>query len=119
MKGCALQTRLTDELKSRARSFEQDLLWSILDQDAVPHILTMARNNWHVDEQAAWAALVQQFTLGRLSAYRGVDGNPVVDLMQCSGDDVREDYHLFVEPTDATFTRLHEIGGEKASNTTG
>ena len=85
---------------SRARSFEQDLLWSILDQDAVPQILEMARRNWNIDAATAWRALQRQAAQGRLRAYRGLEAFQLVDLTLASLDDVAQDFELFVEPTD-------------------
>jgi hypothetical protein len=100
----------------KARSFEQDLLWSVLDQDAVPHILAMAHDSWGLDSAAAWTALREQATLGRLRAYRN-EGSPApVDLAQAPLDEAGQDYKLFVEPTEATFARLREIGAESASS---
>lgn len=94
----------------KAQSFEQDLLWSVLDQVAVEHILAMARDNWGLNAAAAWPAIQEQARLGRLSAYRD-EGSPVpVDLTQISLDTAGQDHVLFVEPTEATFTRLREIG---------
>ncbi len=93
----------------RAASLEHDLLRSVLDQDAVPQILTMARDNWGVDTAGAWAALQQQAALGRLRAYRGLGPYTAVDLTQASLEDVAEDPEVFVEPTDGTFARLNEI----------
>ncbi len=97
---------------TRAHSFEQNLLWSVLDQDAVPHILEMARNHWGVDAAAAWAALREQAVLGRLRAYRGTGPFTPIDLAHVLLDDAAQDYKLFVEPTEATRARLNEIGAE-------
>jgi len=83
----------------------------VLDQDAVPHILEMAREHWGVDAAAAWAALRQQAALGRLGAYRGTGPFTVVDLAEVLLDDAAQDYELFIEPTEATRARLIEIGG--------
>jgi len=96
----------------KAPTFEQDLLWSVLDQVAVEHILAMAHDSWGVDPAAAWAAIQEQAKLGRLSAYRGGGSPTSVDLARISLDEASQDHWLFVEPTKATFTRLNEIGGE-------
>lgn len=96
---------------SRATSFEQDLLWSVLDQDAVPHILAMAHGHWGLNSEAAWAAVQQQAARGRLRAYRDDGSFTPVDPALLSLDEVAQDYQLFVEPTDATHARLKEIGG--------
>ncbi len=85
-----------------AGSFEQNLLWSILDQDAVPQIFDMARENWDVDAASAWAALLKQGQYGRLRAYRGTGPFVAVELKQLSVGDVAQDHELFVEPTEAT-----------------
>jgi hypothetical protein len=98
-----------------ARSFEQDLLWSVLDQDAVPDILGMARTNWNVGGPAAWAELRRQAALGRLRANRGVEPSTPVDLAQLPPEQGMEDQELFVEPTEATFTRLNELAGAAAT----
>ena len=95
---------------ARAHSFEQDLLWSVLDQDAVPHILEMAHDHWGVDAAAAWAALREQATLGRLNAYRGTGPFTPVDLTKTRFEEAGQDYEVFVEPTKATHARLSEIG---------
>ena len=107
---------MTDDRQqgTHARSFEQDLLWSVLDQDAVPHVLAMACDNWGVDADAAWAELVRQAALGRLRAYRGPEPDASVDLARTPLDEATQDYELFVEPTEATFARLSEIGAEVA-----
>jgi hypothetical protein len=94
----------------RARSFEQDLLWSVLDQDAVPHILNMARDHWGLDAATAWAALQQQAVLGRLRAYRGMGPFTPADLAALSLAEAAQDFVLFVEPTEATHARLAELG---------
>ncbi len=91
----------------RATSFEQDLLRCVLDQDAVPQILEMARDVWGLDAAAAWAALQQQAALGRLRAYRGA--GEAADLTRASLHGVEQDHQLFVEPTDQTFARLAEL----------
>jgi hypothetical protein len=96
----------------RAQSFEQDLLWSVLDQDGVPHILSMARDHWGLDAATAWALLQQQAALARLRAYRGVGSFTSVDLATLSLDKVAQDFLLFVEPTEATHSRLAEIAAE-------
>ena len=98
--------------RTRARSFEQDLLWSVLDQDAIPDILAMARDHWSMDTTAAWAALVQQAALSRLRAYRGTGPFRPVDLARTLLTEAARDYELFVEPTEATRLRLNEIGAE-------
>ncbi len=97
---------------ARAHSFEQDLLWSVLDQDAVPCILEVARDHSGVDAAVAWAALREQAVLGRLRAYRGTRPFTLVDLMTTRLEDAGQDYGLFVEPTQATHARLSEIGAE-------
>lgn len=97
---------------SRASSFEQDLLWSVLDQDAVPHILAMAHSHWGINFEAAWAVLQQQAALGRLRTYRDGGSFTPVDPASLSLDKVAQDYQLFVEPTDATLVRLREIGAQ-------
>ena len=97
---------------TQAHSFEQDLLWSVLDQDAVPHILEMARDHWGVDAATAWAALREQATLGRLKAYRGTGPFIPVDFTKIRFEGAGQDYELFVEPTEATHARLSEIGVE-------
>ena len=101
--------------RTRARSLEQDLLWSVLDQDAVPSILAMARDHWSVDAAVAWAALERQAALGRLRAYRGTGPFTPVDLAQVAFAEAEQDHELFVEPTEATHLRLREIGAETAS----
>ncbi len=93
---------MSGSYQKRAGSFEQDLLWSILDQDAVPQIFDMARTNWNVDAASAWTALLEQAQLGRLRAYRGTGPFVPVDLNQLSVGDVAQDHALFVEPTEAT-----------------
>lgn len=99
----------------RAESFEQDLLWSVLDQDAVPHILTMARDHWGLDAETAWGALRQQAAVGRLHAYHGGLGpNTPVDLSTLSLEEAGGDFMLFVEPTEGTHARLAEISAEAA-----
>ena len=96
---------------AQASSFEQDLLWSVLDQDAVPHVLDMAREHWTLDPVAAWAAIQAQSASGRLRAYREAEPERAVDLSQVALDDVRQDFELFVEPTEATHARLGELSG--------
>ena len=96
---------------AQASSFEQDLLWSVLDQDSVPHILDMAREHWTLDPAAAWAAIQAQSTAGRLRAYREAEPERAVDLSQTSLEDARRDFGLFVEPTEATHARLGELSG--------
>jgi hypothetical protein len=93
-----------------AASFEQDLLWSVLDQDAVPHILEMARSHWGMDAATAWTALQEQARLGRLKSYRGTASSRPVDLTRTSLAEAAQDYELFVEPTEGTHTRLNEFG---------
>jgi hypothetical protein len=101
--------------QSRARSFEQDLLWSILDQDAVPQILEMARRNWNIDAATAWNALQQQAAEGRLRAYRGLKSFQPVDLTLVSLNDASQDFELFVEPTDLVRNDISEAeAGTKA-----
>ena len=58
-----------DAERTRARSFEQDLLWSVLDQDAVPHIITMARDNWSIEPLTAWHELGKQNSQGCLPGF--------------------------------------------------
>lgn len=96
---------------AQASSFEQDLLWSVLDQDAMPHILDMAREHWKLGPDAAWAVIQAQSAAGRLRAYRGIEPGPYVDLSQAALKDVRQDFELFVEPTEATKNRLGELSG--------
>jgi hypothetical protein len=53
-----------------ALSFEQDLLWSVLDQDAIPHILVMAADNWAIK---ALGGQSKPHTCGQLkTAHRSV-----------------------------------------------
>ncbi len=92
-----------------ARSFEQDLLWSVLDQDAVPQILSMAKSHWGMDISAGWTELQRQAELGHLRAYRSAEYAAYVDLGQLSIDEATRDFNLFVEPTESTRTRLREI----------
>ena len=99
--------------QSRACSFEQDLLWSILDQDAVPQILEMARRNWNIDAATAWNALQQQAAEGRLRAYRGLQSFQPVDLTVVSLNDVSQDFELFVEPTDLVRNNISEAEAGK------
>jgi hypothetical protein len=96
----------TSPYTSKARTFEQDLLWSVLDHVAVEHILAMARDDWGLDAATAWAAVQEQARLGRLRAYR--ESVPV-DLTKMTLDQAAEDHVLFVEPTEATFARLNEM----------
>ncbi len=93
----------------RALSFEQDLLWSVLDQDAIPHILVMAADNWAIKAASAWSELQRQAALGQLRAYHGVEPSAYVELAQVSLEDAMQDLDLFVEPTEATRTRLRQI----------
>jgi hypothetical protein len=96
------------QYRARARSFDQDLLWSILDQDAVPQILEMARRNWNIDAATAWKALQQQAADGRIRAYRGLESFQPVDLTLVSLNDVSQDFELFVEPTDLVRNDISE-----------
>lgn len=96
--------------QARARSFEEDLLRSVLDQMRFRIFL-----RWHaitgiLDTRAAWSALAEQAAVGRVRAYRGMGKFQPVDLTRTSLDDVLEDYPLFVGPTNATLARLNEIG---------
>jgi len=95
--------------RTRACSFEQDLLWSVLDQDAVADILAMARDNWGMEALVAWNEIGQQGAHGRLRAYRGTAPSVSVNLAQVLPDHAMQDYDLFVEPTKGTFARLSEI----------
>ena len=101
--------------RARASSLEQDLLWSVLDQDAVPSILAMARDHWGVDAATAWAALGRQAAVGRLRAYRGTGPFTPVDLAHVALAEAEQNHDLFVEPTEATHQRLREVGAGTAS----
>ncbi len=99
--------------ETRACSFEQDLLWSVLDQDSVPHISQMARDHWGIDAADAWASLRRHAALDRLRAnIVGAAPSVTADLSQLSLEDAGRDYELFVAPTAATFARLNEISAE-------
>jgi hypothetical protein len=89
------------EYTQRAKSFEQDLYWSILDLDAVPDILKMANDNWSIDAATVWKILQQQAADGRLVASRGTDPVTPVDLITAAFDEVAHDYLVFVQPTPA------------------
>ena len=95
--------------QTRACSLEQDILWAVLDQDAVPHILNMARTNWAADPATAWSALQCQAGLGRLLAYRRTGPYVPVDLTRVTFEEASQDGALFLEPTNMTRERLGEI----------
>lgn len=82
---------MTSPYTRKAPTFEQDLLWSVLDHVAVEHNLAMAHDSWGVDAAAAWAAVQAQARLGRLVAYRGEGSHPPVDLAQMSLYEARHD----------------------------
>jgi hypothetical protein len=103
---------MTDRQATRAASLEQDLLWSVLDQDSVPNILAMASHNWKAASPAAWAALLQAEAFGRLRAYRGEGPFTTVDLTQVPLEMAAHDHELFVEPTEKTHARLNDISKE-------
>lgn len=100
---------------TRARSFEQDLLWSVLDGDAVPHVVAMARERWGVGAAAAWDELVRQGALGRLRAYRGTGPYEDVDLSRADRSTCEADHGLVLEATEGTLARLNEIAASGAT----
>lgn len=102
--------------RTRACSFEQDLLWSVLDQDDVAHILAMARDNWDMETLAAWNEVGQQGAHGRLRAYRRTAPYVSVDLAQVLPDQAMQDYDLVVEPTKETFARLNKISASAGAD---
>lgn len=100
---------MTSSYARRAASFEQDLLWSVLDQDAVPNILEMARFRWGIGTETAWVELCKQAALGRLHAYIDAGSITPVDLVQLGLEDSAENHFLFVEPTEETQRRLNVL----------
>ena len=96
---------------AEARSFEQDMLWSVLDQDAVSAILARAQERWGLSAEQALAFLTRSEMAGHLVTYRGTGPYTTVDLSQLSPEQAQAAHDVFVEATPGTLTRLRMLAG--------
>ena len=101
--------------KSKPTSFEQELLWFVLDHDTLAGVMALAENRWGLTPALALEEFKLQWRCGRLSAARrnpqtGVADLPV-DVEKLTPDQAKTSYDTFMSATEETFRRINEVGG--------
>ncbi|MDR3617373.1 MAG: hypothetical protein P4L53_27705 [Candidatus Obscuribacterales bacterium] len=93
-------------------TFEQEVLWSVLDQDSLQHLLICAKNYWKIDSEEALEVLWKLMSDGCFALYEYDENNVPVEVFaeKLSPDYQGDRFLTFFEPTEKTFARLREIG---------
>ena len=94
----------------RAKSFEQEILWSVLDLTDIANTIRDVQLSWNVSQDQIINIIKLFARENYISTYKGVNILEKININEIANDQLIESYDIFLEPTSSTIQKINQIG---------
>ena len=94
----------------RAKSFEQEILWSVLDLTDIANTIRDVQLSWNVSQDQIIDTIKLFVRENHISTYKGVSLLEKININEIANDQLIESYDIFLEPTSSTIQKINQIG---------